>query len=55
MKITKRENLKDKRKLKGRYEEDSIVIDACGEDSYLERNSKVRINKKRHYDLKGIG
>jgi hypothetical protein len=52
VRITSRENLGNETKQeKGRFRREGIIIDKCGEDSYLVKEGD-KIFKKCHYDLK---
>jgi transposase InsO family protein len=54
--IAKRENLGATAKTKrGRYLKKGVIIGTCTGDSYVVKDENGKINKKRHYDLKGHG
>lgn len=55
VRISKSENLVNKPKeFKGRYMVTGVVIQKCGEDSYIIRKEDGKVVKKIHYDLKLI-
>ena len=55
VRIAKRENIQGPKEKIGRFDRIGVVINICGNDSYLVKTAEGKIVKKRHYDLKGIG
>jgi rubrerythrin len=56
VKIAKLENLQGASKeYKGRFIENGVVIEECGNDTYLVKKVDGKIMKKRHSELKGVG
>jgi hypothetical protein len=54
VRIAKRENLgNDGKRDSGRFVRNGVILDICGNDSYLVKTEEGKIIKKRHYDLKG--